>query len=144
MHFENKGSCYYFPEDIKTWWLVLYIFKIVIWIILFVIWQQRVSDRKCRPDFTSVLLYFFWSFGINDSNTFSIENLIQLRERCCTFHYISWTDSIQPGLQFASFYFGLFALEGSTFSRFFFKLLVLFFINNLRMGDTGNNNYLFE
>ena len=27
---------------------------------------------KSRPDFISVLLYFFWSFGINDSNTFSI------------------------------------------------------------------------
>ena len=24
-------------------------------------------------------------------------------ERCCTFHYLSWTDSIKPGLQFSLF-----------------------------------------
>ena len=24
-------------------------------------------------------------------------------ERCCTFHYLSWTDSIKPGLQFSFF-----------------------------------------
>ena len=34
---------------------------------------------KSRPDFISVLLYFFWSIGINDSYTFSIENRIPLK-----------------------------------------------------------------
>ena len=73
----------------------------------------------CRPDFISVFS-FFWYFGINNSNTFSVENWIPLkqvlvkgRERCCTFHCLS--DSIKPSLQFLLVYFSLVALEGSTF-----------------------------
>ena len=42
-------------------------------------WLCCVAIVKCRPGFISVLLYFSWSFGINDSNTFSIENWIQLK-----------------------------------------------------------------
>ena len=30
---------------------------------------------KCHPNFIAVLLYFFWSFGNNDCNTFSIVSL---------------------------------------------------------------------
>ena len=47
------------------------------------------------------------------------------RERCCTFHYLSRTDSIKPNLQFSFVNFGLLALEGSTFTRIF-----LFIKNN--------------
>ena len=32
-----------------------------------------------KVDFISVLLYCFWSFGINSSNTFSIENWVPLK-----------------------------------------------------------------
>ena len=45
----------------------------------------------------------------NDSTIFSVENWIPLkpvlggRERCCTFHNLSWTDSIKPSLQFSFF-----------------------------------------
>ena len=85
-------------------------------------------------------LYNFWSFGINDSNTFSIENWIPLkpvllvlkieylwsrcwgRERCCTFLYLSWRDSMKPSLQFSFLYFGLVALEGRLFTRIFIAI----------------------
>ena len=42
---------------------------------------------KCHTNFISVLLYFFWSFGINDSNTFSVENWILLKLVIITFLY---------------------------------------------------------
>ena len=51
----------------------------------------KTSLSKSRPDFISVMLYFFWSFGINDSNTFSYWELytdqacVSGRESCCTF-----------------------------------------------------------
>ena len=69
------------------------------------------------------VVIFFWPFGINGSNASSIENWIPLTplkrgsEWSCTFHYLSWTDSIKPSLQFSFLYFGFFALEWSTFTR---------------------------
>ena len=49
--------------------------------------------KKSRPDFISVLLYFFWSFGINGSNCFGELNTAQAsvrgHEGCCTFYYFS-------------------------------------------------------
>ena len=41
------------------------------------------------------------------------------RESCCIFHYLSCTDSIKPSLQFSFLYFGLVALEESTFPKIF-------------------------
>ena len=95
-----------------------------------------VAAVKSRTDFISVLLYFFWSFGINDSNTFSIENWKALKtvlrglERCCNFHCLSWTDSIEPSQLsfFFFFFFGLVALEGSTF--YHECLTLVYFISN--------------
>ena len=56
-----------------------------------------VAAVKSHPNFISVLLYLFWSFGINYSDTLVLR--IEYRsnrcsERCCTFHYLSCTDSI--------------------------------------------------
>ena len=63
----------------------------------------------------------FWSFGINDSNTFSIENWIPLLTAgaVCVIDvalFIISHDSIKPSLQFSFLYFGLVALEESTSS----------------------------
>ena len=71
---------------------------------------------KRRTDFMLVLLYFFWSFRINDFNTFSIN--------ICTFHYLSLTDSIKPGLQF-SFFILVWLL---SWNRLFTKSFVLIFV----------------
>ena len=58
--------------------------------------------------FMSVSIYFCWPFGINDSNTISIENWIKVKpvlvlggDRCCIFHYLSWTDSMGSSLHFS-------------------------------------------
>ena len=47
--------------------------------------QVLTAGIKCcvAPRFhLSVVIFFFWSFGINESNTFSIENWIPLLKAC--------------------------------------------------------------
>ena len=81
--------------------------------------------KKSARLYLSVVIFFwsFWSFGINDSNIFSVENWIPHRPMLgdvrdvALLHYISWTDSIKQSLQFSFINFGLIALERSTFSR---------------------------
>ena len=51
----------------------------------------------------------------------------QVLHSCLHFHYLSLTDSIKPSLQFSFLYFGLVALEGSTFTRI---VSILFIFQN--------------
>ena len=73
-----------------------------------------------------MLLYFIWSFGINDSNTFSIENRVPLKPvlggvRDVALFIISHeqTKKKNGSVIFIFFIFGLVALEGSTFHQNF-------------------------
>ena len=57
--------------------------------------------------------------------TFSIENWVPLwpllggHERCCTFQYLSWTDSVKPSLQFSFFILVWLLSRGRLFTRIF-------------------------
>ena len=57
-----------------------------------------------HPQYLCCLLLKLVFWRLNDSNAFRIEKWIPF-ERCCTFHYLSWTDSIKPSLQFSFLYF---------------------------------------
>ena len=70
-----------------------------------------VAAVKSRPDFISVFL-FFWSFGTNNSNTFSIENRISLKSVLGGVKYVAFFIIYHVRL-----YFDLVALEGSAFTR---------------------------
>ena len=76
----------------------------------FQIWSFQIKIWS-RPDFISVLLYF------------SILKYLELNTAEAgargVRHFLSWTDSIKPSLQFSSFHFGLVSLEGSTFYQNF-------------------------
>ena len=88
-------------------------------------WRWIVPFKKFGMVRVKVDIYCYsrdkWSFRINDSNT-CVEHWIQLKSvlgGCCTFHWLSWTDSIKPSLQFSFLYFGVVALKGLTFTRNF-------------------------
>ena len=74
-----------------------------------------VAAVKSYPDFISLLLYFFWSFGINDYNTFSIENWIPLKPVLGGVRDLALFIISREQTQFSFLYFGLVALQGSTF-----------------------------
>ena len=61
-----------------------------------------VTAVKSHNDFISVLLYFFWSFRINDSNTFSIENWIPLKPGLgtCLWEMLNFSLSVMNTLNF--------------------------------------------
>ena len=68
--------------------------------------------------FLSVVIFFFWSFGINDFNTFNIENWVPLKPvlgsvKDDALFIISHeqTQSIKPSLQFSYLYYGLVKIE---------------------------------
>ena len=82
-------------------------------------------ERHDIPDFTSVLIYLFWSFGIN---TFSDENWIPIlpvpggvRDVVIVIIFIlhEKKNSIKSSLQFSQINFRLDAFEGSMFTRIF-------------------------
>ena len=109
-----------------------------------------VAAVKCRPDFISVLLYFFWSFGINDSNTYNIDNWVPLKPvlgggvRDVALSIISHEQTQQNRV--CNFhYFCLVALEGSTFhqnslDKFDIRLLIVF----IRTGELAYQKLLFS
>ena len=60
------------------------------------------GGRKKSSDFITVLLNF--PFSSASMTPINLELKIEYRlwhERCCTFHYLSGTDSIEPSLQFS-------------------------------------------
>ena len=76
------------------------------------------------PDFISELLYFFWSLSIE--NWIPLKPVLGGHERCCTFHYLSWTDLIKPSIQFSFLDFALVPLEGYTFTRLWSRKVTCF------------------
>ena len=72
---------------------------------------------KSRPDFISVMLYLSGPPG--SMTPIHLVLRIEYRSSRCygawEMLHISWTDSINLGLQFSFFIIGLVALEGSTF-----------------------------
>ena len=86
--------------------------------VLSAVWRPKKSPRLHQ-----VLLYFFWSFRINASNTFSIENWIPLKSMLvgvsdvALFINISY-DSINAS-SCTCINFGLVTFEWSTFTRNF-------------------------
>ena len=82
------------------------------------------------------MLYFFWSFGINDSNKFNIENWVPLKlvlggVRDVHFSLSPMNKCNKTGSVIFILYFGLVALEGSTFQQNFIycRSLYIFSIN---------------
>ena len=61
---------------------------------------------------------------LRNENCRQIEhNVLGGHERCSTFHYLLWKDSIEQSAIFFFFYFGFVALEGSNITRFFYVYL---------------------
>ena len=64
------------------------------------LWVTNVE--KCLAHLLSVAICI-WSFKIDDTNILVLRSeywLSRWREKCCTSHYLSWTDSINSSLQF--------------------------------------------